>query len=137
MVNPNSDLNRAHPDWAMNFPGRLRTEARNQLVLNMARDDVKEHIFGVLDKPLTDNDIAFIKWDMNRHFSEPGWPEAAPAVRLSGLEEEGVYKLTPMHGNELMAREQTLSGAYLMHYGLNFRLRGDYDATAVVLEKVQ
>lgn len=79
MVNPDSDLYRKHPEWAMNFPGRPRTEARNQLVLNMARQDVKEYIFGVLDKLLAENDIAFIKWDMNRHFSEPGWDEKAPA----------------------------------------------------------
>lgn len=78
MVNPDSDLYRKHPDWAMNFAGRPRTEARNQLVLNMARQDVKEHIFSVLDRLLSENDIAFLKWDMNRHFSEPGWPEAAP-----------------------------------------------------------
>ena len=75
MVNPNSDLYRKHPDWAMNFPGRPRSEARNQLVLNMARDDVKEYIFNSLDKVLAENNIRFIKWDMNRHFSEPGWPE--------------------------------------------------------------
>ncbi len=41
----------------------------------MARDDVKEYIFGVLDKMLSDNNIKYIKWDMNRHFGEPGWPE--------------------------------------------------------------
>jgi alpha-galactosidase len=76
MVNPNSDLYRAHPDWAMHFTDRPRTEARNQLVLNMARDDVKEYIFAALDKVLSENNIKFIKWDMNRHFSEPGWPEA-------------------------------------------------------------
>ena len=79
MVNPDSDLYRAHPDWAMHFPGRPRTEARNQLVLNMARDDVRDHIFGVLDKLLSDNAIDFVKWDMNRPFGEPGWenvPEA-------------------------------------------------------------
>lgn len=79
MVNPNSDLYRAHPDWAMHFPGRPRTEARNQLILNMARNDVKEHVFGVLDKLVTENDIAFFKWDMNRNASQPGWPEAPPA----------------------------------------------------------
>jgi alpha-galactosidase len=80
MVNPNSDLYRQHPDWAMHFPDRPRTEARNQLVLNMARNDVKEYIFGALDRLLSENDgIAFIKWDMNRNFSEPGWPEEAPA----------------------------------------------------------
>jgi len=79
MVNPNSNLYRQHPDWVMNFPGRPRSEARNQLILNMARDDVKEHIFGVLDKLLAENNIKFLKWDMNRHFSEPGWPEARVA----------------------------------------------------------
>jgi alpha-galactosidase len=76
MVNPNSDLYRLHPDWAMHFPGRPRTESRNQLVLNMARDDVKNYIFGVLDRLLAENPkIVFLKWDMNRNFSEPGWPE--------------------------------------------------------------
>ena len=80
MVNPDSDLYRAHPDWAMHFPDRPRTEARNQLDLNMARDDVKNYIFGALDKLLVQNPkIAFLKWDMNRNFSEPGWPEVAPA----------------------------------------------------------
>src|ERR1039458_188118 len=76
MVNPDSDLYRQHPEWAMNFPGRPRSEARNQLVLNLAREDVKEYIFGVLDKILSENKIKYIKWDMNRHFGEPGWPEA-------------------------------------------------------------
>lgn len=74
MVNANSDLYRAHPDWVINFPGRPRTEGRNQMMLNMARDDVKEYIWGVLDKLLAANNITFIKWDMNRHISEPGWP---------------------------------------------------------------
>ncbi len=77
MINANSDLYRAHPDWVMNFPGRPRTELRNQLVLNFARDDVKEHIFGVLDKLATDYNIRYFKWDMNRPFAEPGWPEQA------------------------------------------------------------
>jgi alpha-galactosidase len=79
MVNPNSDLYRAHPDWAIHFDDRPRTEGRNQLILNMARDEVRDHIFGVLDKLVSENNIAFLKWDMNRHFTEPGWPEAPPA----------------------------------------------------------
>jgi alpha-galactosidase len=76
MINPNSDLYRAHPDWAMHFNDRPRSEARHQLVLNMARDDVRDHIFSVLDKLVSGNRIEFLKWDMNRHFGEPGWPEA-------------------------------------------------------------
>jgi len=79
MVNPDSDLYRLHPDWVMSFPGRPRSELRNQLVLNLARNDVKEYIFNVLDKLASDNNIRYFKWDMNRSFSEPGWPELAPA----------------------------------------------------------
>lgn len=78
MVNPNSDLYRKHPDWVLNFEGRPRTEGRNQLVLNLARQDVRDYVFGFLDKLLTENDIAFLKWDYNRNWSEPGWPAVAP-----------------------------------------------------------
>ncbi len=73
MVNPDSDLYRAHPDWAMQFPERQHTEQRNQVMLNLARQDVKEYTFQWLDKLVTENDIAFLKWDYNRNWSEPGW----------------------------------------------------------------
>lgn len=76
MVNPDSDLYRSHPDWVMNFPDRQRSEARNQLVLNLARPEVKAYLLGFLDKLVTENDIAFLKWDYNRNWSEPGWPTA-------------------------------------------------------------
>lgn len=79
MVNPDSDLYRAHPDWTIRFKGRPQTQARNQLVLNLAREDVSAHIVGMLDKLLSENDIRYLKWDHNRNWSEPGWPEAPPA----------------------------------------------------------
>src|ERR1700678_3654505 len=75
MVNPNSDLYRKHPDWVLNFPGRPRSESRNQLVLNLARPDVRDYVEGFLDKLLSENDIAFLKWDYNRNWSEPGWDQ--------------------------------------------------------------
>jgi alpha-galactosidase len=75
MVNPDSDLYRNHPDWVLNFPGRPRSEERHQLVLNLARPDVREYVFGAMDKLLTENDIAFLKWDYNRNWSEPGWDQ--------------------------------------------------------------
>jgi alpha-galactosidase len=78
MVNPDSDLYRKHPDWVLNFTGRPRSEGRNQLVLNLARPDVREYVLQVLDKLLSENDIAFLKWDYNRNWSEPGWPAVAP-----------------------------------------------------------
>ncbi|WP_245654067.1 alpha-galactosidase [Novosphingobium rosa] len=77
MVNVKSDLYRAHPDWVMNFPDRPRTEGRNQLVLNLARKDVRDHILDVLDRLVSENDIAFLKWDYNRNWTEPGWPGVA------------------------------------------------------------
>jgi alpha-galactosidase len=79
MVNPDSDLYRKHPEWVLNFPGRPRSEQRNQLVLNLARPDAREYILGFLDKLLTENDIAFLKWDYNRNWSEPGWDQLPPA----------------------------------------------------------
>jgi alpha-galactosidase len=78
MVNPNSDLYRKHPDWVINFAGRPRTEARQQLVLNLARPEVREYVLGFLDRLLNENDIAFLKWDANRNWAEPGWPEVKP-----------------------------------------------------------
>jgi alpha-galactosidase len=79
MVNPDSDLYRKHPEWVLNFPGRPRMEQRNQLVLNLARPDVRAYLLGFLDKLLTENDIAFLKWDYNRNWSEPGWDQIPPA----------------------------------------------------------
>jgi alpha-galactosidase len=79
MVNPNSDLYRKHPEWVLNFPQRPRTEQRNQMILNLARPDVRAYVLGFLDKLLTENDIAFLKWDYNRNWSEPGWDQLAPA----------------------------------------------------------
>jgi alpha-galactosidase len=85
MVNPDSDLYRKHPDWVLNFPGRPRTEQRNQLVLNLARPDVRDYVLGFLDKLLTENDIAFLKWDYNRNWSEPGWDQ------MPANEQKAVY----------------------------------------------
>ncbi len=79
MVNADSDLYRKHPDWVIHFPGRPRSELRNQMVLNLARGDVKEHIFSVLDKLAGEHNIRYFKWDMNRAVTEPGWPDAGAA----------------------------------------------------------
>jgi alpha-galactosidase len=77
MINPDSDLYRKHPDWVLHFPERPRSQSRNQLVLNLARTDVRDYVAGFLEKILSENDIAFLKWDYNRNWSEPGW-DAVP-----------------------------------------------------------
>jgi alpha-galactosidase len=85
MVNPDSDLFRKHPDWVLHFVERPETQQRNQLVLNLARPDVRAYVLGFLDKLLTENDIAFLKWDYNRNWSEPGWEQ------LPAAEQKRVY----------------------------------------------
>ncbi|WP_433253826.1 alpha-galactosidase [Streptosporangium sp. CA-135522] len=81
-VNPDSDLYRAHPDWVLHQTDRTRTTSRNQLVLNLARSDVAEWTHTWLDRLLTEYDIAFLKWDMNRSFSEAGQPGHPDPERL-------------------------------------------------------
>ena len=72
MVNPDSDLYRAHPDWVLHYPGRPRTEVRQQLILDFGRPEVVEFIWNSLDTLLAKHDISFFKWDMNRYVTEPG-----------------------------------------------------------------
>ncbi len=94
MVNPDSDLYRAHPDWAIHFPTRQRTEMRHQLILNLARADVQDYLIEILDKLLSQNNIAFIKWDMNRNVSEPGWDTAPGDPRELWVRYvQGVYRV--------------------------------------------
>nr|WP_042181061.1 alpha-galactosidase [Kibdelosporangium sp. MJ126-NF4]CEL14780.1 Alpha-galactosidase [Kibdelosporangium sp. MJ126-NF4]CTQ96591.1 Alpha-galactosidase (EC 3.2.1.22) [Kibdelosporangium sp. MJ126-NF4] len=82
MVNPDSDLYRRHPDWVLHMPHRSRTALRNQLVLNLARTDVAEWAHRWLDQLVGQHAIDFLKWDMNRSFSEAGWPGEQDQDRL-------------------------------------------------------
>ena len=66
MVNPDSDLFRAHPDWALTTPGYEPVLGRQQLVLDLANRAAFDFIFGCLDRLLSDHDISYVKWDMNR-----------------------------------------------------------------------
>lgn len=95
MVNPNSDLYRAHPDWVFHYPNRTRHEGRNQLILNLAREDVYAYLYNSFHKLLKENNIKFIKWDMNKAMSDPGFPSAPAeeqrAVRIKYV--ENLYRL--------------------------------------------
>lgn len=95
MVNPNSDLYRAHPEWAYHYPNREPTLARHQLILNLSRTDVQEYLFDVLDKLLTGHNIAYMKWDYNRAISESGSAEAPPANQREHWVRhyQGLYRL--------------------------------------------
>ena len=69
-VNPDSDLYRAHPDWAISIPCRELTLGRNQLVLDLTRKEVREYIIESVDRVLSGANIEYVKWDYNRHISD-------------------------------------------------------------------
>jgi alpha-galactosidase len=71
MVSADSDLFRAHPEWAVGIPGRPRTESRQQLVLDMGRPEVVDHLAGALGTLLESAPVSYVKWDMNRNITEP------------------------------------------------------------------
>lgn len=102
MVNPDSDLYRQHPDWVLHFTGRTRSELRNQLVLNFARPEVADWAYAWLTRLVGDHGIDFLKWDMNRAFSEAGWPG----------QQDGTDRLGPQYVRNL--------------YGVLDRLRADH-----------
>lgn len=95
MVNPNSELYRAHPDWVFYFPNRQRHEGRNQLMLNLAREDVYQYLYKCFSELLRDNNVKFIKWDMNKALTDPGFMSAPSdeqrAVRIKYV--ENLYRL--------------------------------------------
>ena len=70
MVNMDSDLYRAHPEWVMIDPDYVPCHGRNQYVLDFSRREVVDHIFNMLDHVLDGADVNYIKWDMNRTMSE-------------------------------------------------------------------
>ena len=70
MINEDSDLYRAHPDWAMTIPGRKPVLGRNQLVLDFSRKEVVDYIFESICKVLDQGPVDYLKWDYNRIITE-------------------------------------------------------------------
>ena len=72
MVSPISELYKEHPDWCLHIPGRNRSEARRQLILDFSREDVCNYIIEKISEVLSSAPISYVKWDMNRNMSEIG-----------------------------------------------------------------
>jgi alpha-galactosidase len=78
MVNPDSDLYRAHPDWVISCRGRERSLSRSQMVLDMSNPAVIEYLKASFTETFAGVPIDYFKWDMNRHMSNVGsaaWPK--------------------------------------------------------------
>ena len=72
MISPDSDLYRAHPDWAIQIAGREATQSRNQYVLDLSRPEVRDYAYKCVASILRSANIAYVKWDMNRQLSDLG-----------------------------------------------------------------
>lgn len=78
MVNVDSDLYRAHPDWTLAIPGKPHTEGRNQRILDLCNPECVDHIIQAMRDVFSSANIAYVKWDMNRLFSDYYSPYLAP-----------------------------------------------------------
>ncbi len=89
MVNVNSDVYRAHPEWIFQAGGRIPPEGRHQQVLDLGHDGAYQHVLDQTDAILTEYDIDYIKWDHNRTLIEPAHL-GRPGVRR---QTEAIYRL--------------------------------------------
>ncbi|MCL2541807.1 MAG: alpha-galactosidase [Nocardioidaceae bacterium] len=93
MVSRDSDLFRAHPDWAYRMGGREPVERRHQLMLNLARPDVADWVLETVDGLLARYDISFLKWDANRNIADAGWAGSDNPERLWVEHTRSLYRI--------------------------------------------
>lgn len=72
MISPDSELYRAHPDWALAIDGRAASECRNQFVLDLTRREAVDYVYECVARVLRETNIQYIKWDMNRPLTDVG-----------------------------------------------------------------
>ena len=72
MISPISKLYEKHPNWCIHIPGRTRSQARSQLILDLSKKEVCDYIIESISKILESSNISYVKWDMNRNMTEVG-----------------------------------------------------------------
>ena len=93
MISEDSELFRAHSDWALTIPGQAPVRSRSQLVLDFSRAEVREHVFASICAVLDSANIEYLKWDLNRSISDV-YSHAAPCQgRVLYQNMLGVYEL--------------------------------------------
>lgn len=100
MVNPASKLYKNHPEWTYFYGTRKPNLLRNQLVLNLTVPEVREYILGFMRKLLSSCNISYIKWDMNRPFSETGAPNLQNQKELWFRHTNAVFEIVDTLKNE-------------------------------------
>ena len=133
-VSPDSDLYRAHPDWAFAVPGRQPCQIRCQYNLDLSRPEVVEALWQQLEQVLRSCPIQYLKWDMNRALADVYSP-ALPAARQGEVYHRyvlGLYELQRRVTEtflDLLLENCAGGGAYLWHLAAD--LEPDYTVTVV------
>lgn len=81
MICQKSELYKAHPDWCIHTKNREPIKCRNQYILDLSRDEVVDAVYNMLAKILRENDISYIKWDMNRNMTDNGSDTLSPQAQ--------------------------------------------------------
>ncbi len=116
MVNIKSDLYKEHPDWILENPNMERTMIRNQCVLNLAKDEVREFIWQTCDKIISEFNLDYLKWDMNAYFTEIGDVPSDTRIRYIQNLYEIWRRLNEKYPNVLL--ENCASGGGRADFGL-------------------
>ena len=137
MVSPDSNLYRAHPDWAIAVPGRTAGLARNQYVLDLTRKEVRDHVYEMVASVLRSANVEYVKWDMNRALSDLG-SCGLPADRQGELYHRQVLAVYELQGRltsefPYLLLENCSSGgarfdAGMLYYGPQIWCSDDTDA---------
>ena len=95
MVNEDSDLFRENPDWAISIPGHPHSLGRNQMILDLTRTEVQDYVIDAMSRIFSSAKISYIKWDMNRIFSDM-FSRELPADRMKEFSHRyylGLYRI--------------------------------------------
>lgn len=90
-VNIDSDLYRAHPDWAVQIEGRTPSMGRHQLVLDLTNEKVRDYIVTNVNNIIASSNVEYVKWDYNRHISDACSPTLSNQGRFFHLQTLGLY----------------------------------------------
>ncbi|MFM9037545.1 MAG: alpha-galactosidase [Actinomycetota bacterium] len=101
MANPDSEVMREHPEWALVSDGYEPVMGRNQLVLDLTNPAAFDHVLTALDALLSDHDVAYVKWDMNRWHVQASGADGTAATHAQTL---AVYQMI----DELRRRHPTV-----------------------------
>ena len=116
MVNPDSDLYRAHPDWILQASGVEAIPFRNQFTLDLTKTAVFDYLFGKITALVEEYQIAYIKWDMNRDVNHPGSGDRGAMHRQTLAVYKLIQKLRDAHHN--LEIESCSSGGGRVDFGV-------------------